>query len=116
MLCDGKVICEAAAPGYDRSLPHITYSMCKSVVGLAIGFLYDEGRIDLDEPAYRYLPQEKLPHLMGKTKNITVRHLLTMASGVAFAETGMATDTDGYAPFSLLTCALRRAAIFPITA
>ncbi len=94
VLCDGKVICEAAAPGYDRSLPHITYSMCKSVVGLAIGFLYDEGRIDLDEPAYRYLPQEKLPRLMGKTKNITVRHLLTMASGVAFAETGMATDTD----------------------
>ena len=46
VLCDGKVICEAAAPGYDRSLPHITYSMCKSVVGLAIGFLYDEGRID----------------------------------------------------------------------
>lgn len=94
VLCDGAVICEASAPGYDRSLPHVSYSMCKSVVGLAIGFLYDEGRIDLDKPAYRYFPQADLPRLSGKMKSVTVRHLLTMSSGASFAETGLATDTD----------------------
>lgn len=94
VLCDGAVICEASAPAYDRSLPHITYSMCKSVVSLAIGLLWDEGRIDLDKPAYRYFPQTDLPRLSGKMKNVTVRHLLTMSSGVSFAETGLATDTD----------------------
>lgn len=94
VLCDGAVICEATAPAYDRSLPHVTYSMCKSIVGLAIGFLYDEGRIDLDKPAYRYFSQADLPRLSGRMKNVTVRHLLSMSSGVSFAETGLATDTD----------------------
>ena len=94
VLCDGAVICEASAPGYDRNLPHTTYSMCKSVVGLAVGFLYDEGRIELDRPAHRYFPPEALPRLSSKMKVVTVRHLLTMTSGVAFAETGVATETD----------------------
>ena len=39
VIADGAVICEACAPHYDRALPHVTYSMCKSIVSLAIGFL-----------------------------------------------------------------------------
>ena len=95
VLCDGAVICEATARPYDRSLPHVSYSLCKSITGMAIGLLRDEGRITLDEPAYRYFPQADLPgRLGGRMRAITVRHLLTMASGVAFAETGSATDTE----------------------
>ncbi len=95
VLCDGAVISEASAPGYDRRLPHVTYSLCKSVVGLAIGLLCDEGKIDLERPAYRYFPKNRLPaRLSARMKAVTVRHLLTMASGVAFAEAGAIAEVD----------------------
>ncbi len=92
---DGAVICEASAHPYDRRMPHVTHSLCKSIVGLAIGLLHGEGKIDLDEPAYRYLDPKALPaRLSGRMRAVTVRHLLTMSSGVTFQETGAATDTD----------------------
>ena len=95
VLAEDAVVCEASAPPYDRRIPHVTHSMCKSITGLAIGMLWDEGRIDLDLPAYRYLPAAALPaRLSGRMKTITVRHLLTMTSGVSFSETGQGTDVD----------------------
>jgi len=95
VLCDGAVIAEANVRPYDRRIPHLTHSMCKSVTGLAIGFLHEEGLIDLDTPVYRYFAGTQIPaRLSGRTKAITVKHLLTMTSGVAFAETGAVTESD----------------------
>ena len=95
VLADGAVVCEASAPGYDRHIPHVTHSMCKTITGLAIGMLWDEGLVSLDTPAYSFFPADALPsRLSGKTKAITVQHLLTMSSGVSFAEAGAVTDTD----------------------
>lgn len=95
VICDGAVIAEASVPPYDRALPHVTHSMAKSVVGLAIGILAGEGKISLDEYAYRYFDKTRLPsRLSARTKAVTVRHLLTMTSGVSFGETGSATESD----------------------
>lgn len=95
VLCDGAVISEASVPPYDRRTPHVSHSLSKSVVGLAIGILRDEGRISLDEFAYRYFEKNRLPaRLSSKMKAVTVRHLLTMTTGVAFGETGAATESD----------------------
>ena len=95
VLVDGAVVCEASAPGYDRRVPHQSHSLCKSIVGLAIGMLADERMLDLDTPAFRFFPATALPsRLSGKTKAITVHHLLTMSSGVSFAETGAVTSED----------------------
>ncbi len=95
ILADGAVIGETAAPGYDRRIPHISHSMCKSVVGLAVGMLWDEGKIDLDTPAYTYFTSNRLPgRIPSKNKAITPWHLLTMSSGVSFAETGSVVETD----------------------
>lgn len=95
VLCDGAVIAEANVRPYDRRIPHLTHSMCKSVTGLAIGFLREEGLIDLDTPAYRYFSASQIPsRLSGKMKAVTVRHLLTMTSGVLFAEAGAVTESD----------------------
>ncbi len=91
---EGKVVSLAAAPGYDVTTRHQTHSMCKTVTALAVGILHDEGKIDLDTPAYR-LVGEGLPALLsGKTKAITVRHLLTMQAGVVFGEVGSVTEED----------------------
>ncbi len=95
VLCDGAVISEASVTPYDRTLPHVTHSMAKSVVGLAVGILAGEGRISLDESAYRYFDKTRLPsRLSARMKAVTVRHLLTMTSSVAFGETGSATESD----------------------
>lgn len=94
VLCDGAVICEVAAPGYDRRLPHVTHSMCKSLTSLAIGLLYDAGTVTLDTPVYRFFPPADIGRVSRDMKAVTVRHLLTMTSGANFNETGAATETD----------------------
>lgn len=64
-----------------RSLFRIA-SMSKSVTAMAILILRDEGKVDLDAPAARYIPEMKnLPPLTADAPVITVRHLLTHSAG-----------------------------------
>ncbi|TVR39417.1 MAG: class C beta-lactamase-related serine hydrolase [Cryomorphaceae bacterium] len=60
-----------------------TFSMAKSFVSMAVGVLLREGMIkSLDEPASNYVPElaERNEH------DVTIRHLLQMASGYGFDE------------------------------
>src|SRR5205823_6198634 len=45
---------------------------------MAVMMLASEGRIEVDAPVYRYLPDFRGPHL----DSITVRHLLTHSAGL----------------------------------
>ena len=83
---DGAVVCEASANGYGTNTFHLAHSMSKTVTGLAIGFLFDENKIDLDKAVMDFFPEIKA--LDVKSKKITVRDLLAMKSGVKFAEVG----------------------------
>ena len=47
-LRHGYVIAECAFEPYDMDMWHVSYSMCKSVVGMAIGILVDEDKLSLD--------------------------------------------------------------------
>lgn len=59
------------------------FSATKSIVGLLIGIAYDEGYIEsLDDKVSKYLPEFK----EGDKDKITVRHLLTMSSGLDWDE------------------------------
>ena len=44
VLRNGKVICEANFAPYRSRIWHVTHSMCKSITGMAIGLLVEEGR------------------------------------------------------------------------
>ncbi len=96
LLCDGKCILEASAKAYSTRRFHLTYSMCKTITGLAIGMLVDDGLLALDTLVFtlfrEFLPKFKLPN--AKYKDITIRHLLTMQSGVNFAEIGSVIEED----------------------
>ncbi len=95
VIADGAVIAEASAAPYDRRLPHVAHSLSKSVTGIAIGILVEEGGMALDAPIHQYFPKTALPaRLSAKMKALTVRHLLTMTTGVTFNETGAATDVN----------------------
>jgi CubicO group peptidase (beta-lactamase class C family) len=57
-------------------------SMSKSFTALAILQLRDEGKLDLDDPASRYVPEmADLRYLHTDAPTITIRHLLTHSAG-----------------------------------
>ncbi len=57
-------------------------SMTKSFTAMAILSLRDEGRLSLDDPAERYVPELKsLIYSTSDSPRITVRHLLTHSEG-----------------------------------
>lgn len=85
------------------------WSGTKSFTGTAWGLLLDDGRhnklpqgseIDLDSPAYAHIP-EGHPLTDPRKERITVRHLLTMTSGIPGERAGvMGMPTDsGCGPF-----------------
>ncbi len=93
LLClkDGEVICECSHPGYSINTWHLSHSMSKTVTGLAIGMLVDDGRLDIDTPVYKIFPEIHYRHEV--FERITVRHLMIMSSGIKFAEVGSITET-----------------------
>jgi CubicO group peptidase (beta-lactamase class C family) len=57
-------------------------SMTKSFTTLAIMKLRDEGKLKLDDPASKYIPEmKKVKHLTSDAQPITIRHLMTHAAG-----------------------------------
>ena len=53
VLRHGNVICEADFAPYRKGIWHITHSMCKSITGMAVGFLVEEGKLELSENIYK---------------------------------------------------------------
>ncbi len=57
-------------------------SMSKSFTAMAILKLRDEGKLDLQDPAYKYVPAlQKIKYLTADSPPITIQHLLTMSTG-----------------------------------
>ena len=95
VLQDGKVIHHAATGFADREqkLPMKTdavfwiASMTKSLAVTAIMTLVDEGKLSLDEPAAKWLPElgkVKLANGQPPARPITLRDLMSHTAGIAF--------------------------------
>ncbi len=96
LIKDGAVIAEADFGDYDHRIWHVTHSECKSITGLAIGMLIDEGKLTLDSRVVDIFASRLTMFSLAQLtlKNLTVRHLLTMTSGLEFNEAGAVTETD----------------------
>jgi len=103
----GIPICElSVCKGYEKVYRHSVgnlpygektlyrmFSMTKLVTVTGIMRLVEQGKIDLDDPVYKYLPSYK--NLMVKNGGIvvraqntmTIRHLLSMRSGLSYNKT-----------------------------
>ncbi len=79
-----KVIAERYNYPYVKNSWDCVFSTSKTIVALALGLLYDEGKVDLDKPVVKILGIEK--KVNNKNKRITLRHLLTMSTGITFNE------------------------------
>lgn len=89
LLVRGQIIAECHFHPYRKELWHVTYSMCKSITGMAVGMLVEEGRLKLDDGISHFFEDQESLFDKLRHKKLTVRHLLSMTSAVAFKEAGM---------------------------
>ena len=91
---NNKVICECGFEPYPAGMWHASYSMCKSVTGMAVGMLIGEGRLRLQDKVIDLFGGKKNLLNIFRLKDITVEYLLTMTSCVSFNETGIVSGND----------------------
>jgi len=80
---DSLLLFEKYWEGYGPQSHSNSFSMAKSIVGLLVGCAIDDGYISsLDQPVGDFIPEFS----MGDKAKITIRHLLTMSSGLSWDE------------------------------
>ncbi len=86
----GAVVADAAfgeaRPGEPMRRDHLMLwmSSTKPVAAVAICQLWERGRLELDDPVARHIPE----FAQGGKERVTVRHLLTHTAGVRMLDTG----------------------------
>jgi len=78
----GEILLERYGPGHDASSTFISWSMAKSMLSVFVGMLVGDGLLDLDAPAQ--IEQWQQPD--DPRREITLRQLLQMRSGLAWVE------------------------------
>ncbi len=80
IIKDDSIIHEQYWDGYNENSVTNSFSMAKSFVSILIGVAIDEGKIkNVDQPISDFLPEFK-------QSKLTIKHLLTMSSGINFDE------------------------------
>jgi CubicO group peptidase (beta-lactamase class C family) len=87
VLHRGRLVCERYFNGMQPGSPHILMSVSKSLLGLLAGRLAARGRLDVDSPVTRYVPEARGSGFDGAS----VRQLLDMRVGLDFVEDYLAT-------------------------
>lgn len=76
-----KLIYEEYWDDYNKNSLTNSFSVAKTFIGLLIGIALDEGKINsVNDPVANYLPEYK------DHPELTIKHLLTMSSGINFDE------------------------------
>lgn len=84
ILKNGKIVAENYFEEHNASRVSNTFSVAKSYIGLLIGIAIDKGYINsFDDPVTKYLT-----FFPEKDSQVTLRHLLGMASGLNWQESG----------------------------
>ncbi|MBX2883947.1 MAG: beta-lactamase family protein, partial [Granulosicoccus sp.] len=90
ILADGQQVYESFANNMTLSDPHILMSVSKSMLGLLVGILVEQGVLDLDATVESYLPELQNSGFAGAT----LQQLLDMRTAVVFDEDYLATSGD----------------------
>jgi len=91
---NNKLVSEAYLKNDDDiTTPHLIWSCTKQVMGILAGIALDKGILSsIDAPLSEYLSQEVADH--PEKADITIRHLLTMYSGIDYNNDGTSGQTD----------------------
>ena len=90
LIHDGQVLVEEYAHGFGPEERWTSFSVAKSVTGTLTGAAVQDGLLGLDEQVVQYVPELKGSAYEG----VTVRHLLSMSSGVQWNEDYSDPDSD----------------------
>lgn len=91
ILHDGEVICECSRDGYGVNTLHLSHSMSKTVTGMMVGIVAEDGLIKTTDKLVDIFPE--ITYRDKRFADITVEHLLQMTTGVDFAEAGSITES-----------------------
>ena len=82
MARGNKIFAEGYYAPFEPDFKHRMYSVSKSFMAIAVGFLVQEGKISLDDKLVDYFPEyvEGNPNINEYFKMTTLRHLITMQS------------------------------------
>lgn len=75
-----KIFAEAYWKPFHQDFCHRQYSQTKSFVGIAIGLLEEEGKLNLDDKVYTYFPEKIDGDCDPYLKEQTIREMLTMTT------------------------------------
>ena len=82
MLRGNDIFYEKYWAPFHKDMPHRMYSVTKSFVAVAVGFLMEEGKLSLDDPIISYFP-DKLPKTLSPyLEKQTIRHMLMMSTAM----------------------------------
>jgi len=95
----GYVVGEEYFRGYGPTTRFASYSVAKSFLSAVVGVAIDKGHVPgVDQLAYPYFDAWQSPGTDERKRAITVRHLLTMSSGLQFTDAtteGLGADIQG---------------------
>lgn len=86
IMYKGKLVREEYIYPYRKGYRHVSFSMCKSVVSMAVGIALKKNIISLDDRIIDIFPEHDSVFFKRGMKNVTIKNLLTMTSGVTFDE------------------------------
>ena len=90
LVVKGKLVWEHYWDGFGPESRFDTYSAGKAYAAAAIGLLIDDGKLKIDDPAYKILTE----WAGDDRRKITIRHLLTMTSGLKLDYKGFSAVAD----------------------
>ena len=88
ILRDDQLVSETYWPPYERNKKHALNSCTKPVVSALTGIASDDGALREDDAVLRYFPDEAPANPDDAKKAITIKHLLTMSSGISWPQHG----------------------------
>ena len=77
----GHVVAEGWWSPYSSDRPHLLYSLTKSFTSVAVGLAVSDGLLALDDRVVDVLPDHVPADVSAQARQLTVHHLLSMATG-----------------------------------
>lgn len=81
LIRHGKLLCEGYFAPYNKDTEHMLYSVSKSFTSTAIGFLVEDGKVNIEDFIYKYFPELINEHINKENLKIKIKDLLSMSFG-----------------------------------
>jgi CubicO group peptidase (beta-lactamase class C family) len=84
---NGQIVFETYYPPYAQGTRHELFSVTKSFIATLVGIAAEQGAIpDLERTVVSYFPGQEFAQMDPRKSRMTVKHLLTMTSGLDWQE------------------------------